>query len=49
VQHFYYEGHSYQEVAEIMDLKKVKYARKLIYRSVEALRRDLHGLKSTIF
>jgi RNA polymerase sigma-70 factor (ECF subfamily) len=49
VQHFYYEGHSYQEVAEIMELKKVKYARKLIYRSVEALRKDLHGLKSTIF
>lgn len=49
VLHFYYEGLSYQEVAEVMELKKVKYARKLIYRSVDALRRDLHGLKSTLF
>ena len=46
VQHFFYEGLSYHEIAEVMDLKKVKYARKLIYRAIDTLRRDLQSLKS---
>lgn len=46
VQHFYYEGLSYHEIAEVMDLKKVKYARKLIYRAIDSLRKDLQSLKS---
>jgi len=49
VVHFYYEGLTYQEIADIMDLKKVKYARKLIYRAIDALRKDLYGLKSNLF
>ncbi|MCG8308048.1 MAG: sigma-70 family RNA polymerase sigma factor [Cytophagales bacterium] len=45
--HFYYEGMSYREIAEIMDLKKVKYARKLIYRAIDVLRRDLHDIQKS--
>ena len=47
VLHFFYEGMSYKEIAEIMDLKKVKSARKLIYRAIECLRKELHTLKNT--
>lgn len=47
VLHFFYEGMSYKEIAEIMELKKVKSARKLIYRAIESLRKELHTLKST--
>ena len=47
--YFYFEGMSYQEIANIMDLQKVKSARKLIYRAIEALRKDLHGFKSTLY
>ncbi len=49
VLHFYFEGMSYREIADIMELKKVKSARKLIYRAIEALRKDLHGLKSKLY
>ena len=49
VLHFYYEGLSYKEIAEIMDLKRVKSARKLVYRAIETLRKDLHELKSNIY
>ncbi len=46
--YFYYEGMSYQEIAEIMGLKKVKSARKLIYRAIETLRKDIHGYKAIL-
>ncbi len=46
--YFYYEGLSYQEIAEIMGLKKVKSARKLIYRAIDTLRRDIHGFKAIL-
>ncbi len=48
VLYFYYEGMSYKEIADIMDLKKVKSARKLIYRAIDALRKDLQLPKSTL-
>lgn len=48
IMHFYYEGMSYQEVAEIMDFKQVKSARKLIYRAIDALRNDLLGIKKRL-
>ncbi|MCK5104823.1 MAG: sigma-70 family RNA polymerase sigma factor [Cyclobacteriaceae bacterium] len=47
--YFYYEGMSYQEIADIMGLQKVKSARKLIYRAIEALRKDLLGFKATLY
>lgn len=49
VLHFYYEGLSYLEITDIMDLKKVKSTRKLIYRAIEALRKDLKGVKSNLY
>lgn len=47
--HFYYEGLSYQEIAEMMELKMVKSARKLIYRAIEVMRKDLKGQKGKLF
>jgi RNA polymerase sigma-70 factor (ECF subfamily) len=46
VMHFFYEGYTYKEVAEMMELKQVKYARKLIYRALESLRKDLPDIKA---
>lgn len=45
IMHFYYEGMSYEEVADIMDFKQVKSVRKLIYRAIETLRKDFLVLK----
>lgn len=45
VLHFYYEGMSYKQTADIMNFKEVKSVRKLIYRAIDALRKDLKGLK----
>lgn len=47
--YFYFEGMSYQEISDIMGIQKVKSARKLIYRAIEALRKDLQGLKTTLY
>ena len=49
VLYFYYEGLSYREIAEIMGLKRTKSARKLIYRAIDALRKELHGFKSSLY
>jgi RNA polymerase sigma factor (sigma-70 family) len=49
VLHFYYEGFSYQEIAEMMELKMVKSARKLLYRAIEVMRKDLKGQKGKLF
>ncbi len=35
---FFYEGMSYEEVAEVLSLKNAKSARKLIYRALDRLR-----------
>lgn len=40
--YFYYEGLSYEEIASIMDLSKVKYARTLIYRSIDRLKEEIY-------
>ncbi len=37
--YYYYEGFSYEQIASIMDFSKTEYARKLIYRSVDALKK----------
>ena len=47
--YFYYEGMSYPEIADLMGFQSVKSARKLIYRAIEALRKDLSGLKATLY
>lgn len=47
--YFYYEGMSYPEIADLLGFKNVKSARKLIYRAIEALRKDLQGLKATLY
>ncbi len=49
VLHFYYEGLSYKEIADMMELKMVKSARKLIYRAIEVMRKDLKGQKGKLF
>lgn len=46
VMHFYYEGMSYQEIADIMDFQQVKSVRKLIYRAIDTLRKDLNDVKN---
>jgi RNA polymerase sigma factor (sigma-70 family) len=35
---YFYNGSSYEEIAEIMNLKEVKYARTLIYRALSEIR-----------
>lgn len=40
--YFYYEGLSYEEIASIMDLAKVKYARTLVYRSIDKLKEEIY-------
>ena len=43
----FYEELSYSEIAEVMCIKKIKYARTLIYRSIETLRSIITGSKSS--
>lgn len=38
VLYYFYEGFSYDEIAEIMDMTSAKTARKLIYRAIDNLR-----------
>lgn len=38
--YYYYEGFTYKQIASIMGFSKTEYARKLIYRSVEALKKQ---------
>ncbi|MEQ9221491.1 MAG: sigma-70 family RNA polymerase sigma factor [Cyclobacteriaceae bacterium] len=40
--YFYYEGLSYEEIASIMNLAKVKYARTLVYRSIDKLKEEIY-------
>ncbi|MEN7548062.1 sigma-70 family RNA polymerase sigma factor [Rapidithrix thailandica] len=39
--YYYYEGLSYEEIASVMNLSKVKYARTLIYRSIDKLKQEM--------
>lgn len=39
--YFYFEGFSYQQIAELMDLGRAEYARKLIYRAIAAMKAAL--------
>lgn len=47
--YFYYEGFGYQQIAEIMDLKNAKSARKLIYRALDSLKGEMNILKKLLF
>jgi RNA polymerase sigma factor (sigma-70 family) len=38
VLYYFYEGFSYDEISEIMDMTSAKTARKLIYRAIDSLR-----------
>ena len=40
--HFYFEGHSYQQIAEIMGYSDIKTARTLLYRAITSLKKSLH-------
>ncbi len=46
---FFYEGLSYQEVAELMELGQIKSARTLIYRAIENLTQRIQISKDEIF
>jgi len=39
--YFFYEGFSYEQVAELMGYRNAKQARKLVYRAVDALRQRI--------
>jgi RNA polymerase sigma-70 factor (ECF subfamily) len=45
---FYEDGLSYLEIAEVMDLKNAKSARKLLYRALDAARQVAQSLFSSI-
>ncbi len=45
----FYEGLSYDEIAEVMQLKAVKYARTLVYRALTELKPLLAGAEALIF
>lgn len=42
----FYENASYEEIASVMSLKEVKYARTLIYRALDVLRGSIRNLAS---
>jgi DNA-directed RNA polymerase specialized sigma24 family protein len=42
----YYDNLEYQEIASIMQLKEVKYARTLIYRALDVLKASIRKLAS---
>ena len=42
---YFYEDMSYQEIADIMQIGKVKSARALVYRALESLSKNLHEMK----
>jgi len=44
----FYEEMSYEEIASVLHLKKVKYARTLVYRAIEHLRQHLKQEESTL-
>ncbi len=44
----YFEGLSYQEMAEIMNIDNIKYARTLVYRAIESMRYLLDGWKEDL-
>lgn len=46
---FFYEGMSYAEIAEAMDLKNAKSARKLLYRAVDELKPNESTMKVLYF
>lgn len=47
---YYYEGFSYEEIAGILEIKSVRNARKLIYRAVDNLKKEItiFGVISTL-
>lgn len=47
--HFYYELHSYEQIAEIMGYKDVKIARNLVYKAVNSLRQTLEADSSSFY
>lgn len=47
--HFYYELHSYDQIAEIMGYSDVKTARNLVYRAINSLRQTLEASSSDFF
>lgn len=46
---FFYEELSYKEIATIMQISDIKYARTLVYRALESLRDILHQFKDKVF
>ena len=47
--YYYYEGFTYREIADIMKMRSVKSARKLIYRSIDALKDSLKGKEFLLY
>lgn len=45
---FYYENLSYREIAEVMEMKMIKSARKLIYRAIDTLKGEILPYKSSL-
>ncbi|MEP0365858.1 MAG: sigma-70 family RNA polymerase sigma factor [Cyclobacteriaceae bacterium] len=47
--HFYYELHSYEQIAQIMGYSDAKVARNLVYKAVNSLRQALEADSSSFF
>jgi RNA polymerase sigma-70 factor (ECF subfamily) len=45
---YYLEGFSYQEIAEILHLSKVKSVRDMVYRAIDSLSKSLSGWKESL-
>lgn len=41
IYYYYYEGFSYEEIASLMNMTKVKSARTLLYRAIDAIRQHI--------
>lgn len=47
--HYYFENHSYQQIADIMDYTQVKTARSLVYKAVASLRKIMEPEQKNLF
>ncbi len=49
IYYYFYQSMSYEEVASIMNLKNIKSARNLIYKSIDVLKARINPFKNKLF
>lgn len=47
--HYYFENHSYQQIADIMGYSQVKTARSLVYKAIASLRKIMEPEQKNLF